>query len=504
MGKSASIIMNDGDSKISYQQILRATSIIGSSSVINIALQLIRVKVLAVMLGLQGMGIMGIYGSILSTAGSLAGLGMNTSAVRYVADARHTGADDKVALYIQALTFACVTSGLVAASAVFLYRDTIARLTLGSMAYGVEIGWLAVGVFVSTAGSVYSVLLRSFRRIGDQARTTVVGGVASTILAICFVWVLGEGGIVCFLLGGAFASVLAAWWFSRGLSWSHVRYSIRDLLRASKCMIEEGFYIMVSLLLHGGVQLAVRGKITAEMDIEATGLFTAAWAISYVYMGFLLQAMGSDYYPQLSELKGKPQDASALVNRQIHVTLILIGPFLIASIAFAPITLVLLYAESFLEATLLTQWMTLGNVFKSMAWPIVFVAIAQGHGRLLLAIELAWMVSFLAITWLGFPFLGITGVGFAFFVACVSYLIAAYVVANQLIGLRFRRDNVYIFVVLMLVCSILFCLSFESRIAGYYAGTVLFITNAIFAYRTIIRLTSVNAIGTLISRLKRA
>ena len=75
------------DLQSSYRQILRSTSIIGGSSVLNILIGLVRVKVLAVLLGPVGIGLAGLYTSIMGTATSVAGCGLGSSGVRQIAEA---------------------------------------------------------------------------------------------------------------------------------------------------------------------------------------------------------------------------------------------------------------------------------------------------------------------------------------------------------------------------------------------------------------------------------
>ncbi|MGA2331881.1 MAG: hypothetical protein ABSG75_08985 [Syntrophales bacterium] len=55
----------------SYRQIFKSTTLIGRSQVINVYLGIIRTKILAVLLGPSGVGIIGIYTSITGLVGTL-------------------------------------------------------------------------------------------------------------------------------------------------------------------------------------------------------------------------------------------------------------------------------------------------------------------------------------------------------------------------------------------------------------------------------------------------
>jgi hypothetical protein len=82
---------NIGSAKSSYGQILKSSALIGGSSVINIMLGMVRTKVMAVLLGLGGIGLMGMYNSIVDTARTLSGMGMGSSGIRQIAEAAGNG-----------------------------------------------------------------------------------------------------------------------------------------------------------------------------------------------------------------------------------------------------------------------------------------------------------------------------------------------------------------------------------------------------------------------------
>src|SRR3954469_9907308 len=78
-------------------QILASTALIAGSSIINIAFSVVRTKVVAVLLGPSGVGLMGLYNSIADLMGSIATMGIHGSGVRQVAEAAGSGETDRIA-----------------------------------------------------------------------------------------------------------------------------------------------------------------------------------------------------------------------------------------------------------------------------------------------------------------------------------------------------------------------------------------------------------------------
>ena len=65
--------------------LVRSMLVIGCATSVGIVLGIVRVKVLALLLGPAGVGLMGIYTNVLQTSAQLAGLGLGQSGVRRLA-----------------------------------------------------------------------------------------------------------------------------------------------------------------------------------------------------------------------------------------------------------------------------------------------------------------------------------------------------------------------------------------------------------------------------------
>src|SRR5438552_256685 len=86
-----------------YGQILKSSALIGGSTVLSIALGIVRNKAMALILGPAGMGLMGIYSSIADLARTVAGMGINSSGVRQIAEAVGTGDTHRIARTVTTL-----------------------------------------------------------------------------------------------------------------------------------------------------------------------------------------------------------------------------------------------------------------------------------------------------------------------------------------------------------------------------------------------------------------
>ena len=63
---------------------MKSTSITGGATIINILISIIRTKIVAILLGPAGIGIIGLFQSFVSTATAFSGLGIATAASREI------------------------------------------------------------------------------------------------------------------------------------------------------------------------------------------------------------------------------------------------------------------------------------------------------------------------------------------------------------------------------------------------------------------------------------
>ncbi|MFN7183323.1 MAG: O-antigen translocase [Thermomonas haemolytica] len=407
----------------SYRQILRSSSIIGGASVINIAVGLLRMKAAALLLGPAGVGLIGLLQNMLGTAAGIAGLGVGNVGTRQIAEASASGDVQAVAATRRALFWLTLALAVLGALLFWLLRGELAARVLGEGARARDVGWLALGVGLTVAAASQSALLNGMRRIADLARISIGSALLSTLVAVVAVWRWGEGGILAFVLAAPAASFLLGHWYVAKLGRLHApRSSLPQLVVQWRAMLRLGAAFMASGLVVNLGQLLVRALIQRDAGAEALGHFQAAWLISMTYLGFVLGAMGTDYYPRLTAAIRDPQAVNRLVNEQTEVALLLAGPAFLALLALAPWIIQLLYSSAFVESVAILRWQVLGDVLKVAAWPLGFILLAAGEGRIYMLSESLAIAVFVALVALLLPRLGVVSTGVAFLGMYLAYL----------------------------------------------------------------------------------
>jgi len=442
----------------SYRQILRSSSIIGGASAFNIVIGLLRTKAVAMLLGPAGIGLVGLLQNLIATAATASALGLGTVGTRQIAEANGQGDLVAVTTARRALFWGTLVLAVVGSLVFWLLREAIARHVLGDDTLAGAVGWLALGVGLTVASGSQSALLTGMRRIGDIARVQIGSSVLSTLLGLAAIGWWGAKGLLVFVLVAPASSFLFGHLYAARLPRVHSAPTpLTQLMEQWRTLIRLGSAFMVAGLMVTLGHLLVRTLVQRELGPAALGQFQAAWAISMTYIGFVLGAMGTDYYPRLTAVIHDREAANRLVNEQTEVALLLAGPVLLAMLALAPWVIRLLYTAEFYEAANILRWQVLGDVLKIASWPLGFVMLAAGAGRTFMLSETFAIGVFVLLVWLGLPVLGIqvTGIGFALMYVC--YLPLVYWLARWRTGFAWQ-SHVLRHLALLTLVAVITCL----------------------------------------------
>jgi PST family polysaccharide transporter len=435
-----------------YGRILQSSALMGASSAINVAVAIVRTKVLAALLGPAGLGLMGLYASIVDLAVSVAGMGVSSSGVRQIAAAAGSGDTERIYLTLRAVRVASLVLGMLGAALVAAFSAQISSMTFGSDDYALPVAVLSLAVLLRLIAGGQGAVIQGLRRIRDLAMVSTVGPFLGSVSGVALVYALREDGIALSLVGSALIVLLVTWTFARNSQVPRRPLAVRQIRQETEALLKLGSAFMVSGFLMMGAAYLVR-TLTLRMEgAEAAGFYHAAWTLGGLYVMVLLQAMGADFYPRLTAAAGDERECNRLVNEQTQASMLLGAPGVIATLSFAPQVVVLLYSAEFEPAVETLRWICCGMAMRLVTWPMGFVLLARAEQRLFVLTELAWTIVNITLTWFCLRRYGVTGAGIAFFASYVFHGAILYPIVRDLTGFRWWSANLK--VGLLLACGI--------------------------------------------------
>ena len=223
-------------------------------------------------------------------------------------------------------------------------------------------------------------------------------------------------------------------------------------------MVRLGLVFMWNGLLLSAVGYITITLITQQEGLQAVGIYSAAFALSGLFVNFVLSAMGADYYPRLTGLAHDPAAMNKLVNEQTEIGLLLAVPGLLATLVLAPWIIQILYTQAFTPAVELLRWFVLGCLGRVISWPLGFVMLALGKSRWYFLTETSFNVLHVMLVAVTLSTLGLVGVSIAFPILYIGYTLAVLLVGMRLTGFRWSlaaTKMIWTSAVLFLICMVL-------------------------------------------------
>lgn len=140
-----------------------------------------------------------------------------------------------------------------------------------------------------------------------------------------------------------------------------------------------------------------------------------------MFAGFILTAMGTDFFPRLTAVAQDNRELNRLVNEQTEIGILIALPGLLGTLTFAPWLMHLFYTAKFLPGAELLPWFVLGVFGRVISWPLGYIQLAKGASRWFAATETAFAVlqfvaAMVLLRWMGLP-----GVALAFALVYLCY-----------------------------------------------------------------------------------
>ena len=486
------LLMNSTDNSKTetdgYRAIFKSSSMLGGSQGVSYLIGFVRTKALAYLLGPAGIGLLGLYSSITSTVGTFSAMGIGESAVREIASAHGSGDFEKLGRVATVIRRACFISGLFG-----LILSAVLAVPLSVQSFGNSGHAMAIAILGTTllAGSICSgqnALLQGTGRIAEVAKMNIASSVVGILpVILIYAWWKNDGIIPALLLS-SLLSLLVSFYYSRSVAVGACKVTWRETLVGTKSLLTLGFAFMLTGLLWAGKDMVVRSMITRFHGLDSAGIYQSAWAISGLFVNFVLRAMGTDFYPRLTAMQDDHSSMVKAVNQQIEIGVLLALPGVIATISCAPMVILILYSSKFHGAPDLLAVLSCGVFFKVVSYPLNTVQLAKGDARGFATFGVSFALLEIGLTIALLMKFGVIGAAVAYPISCLAHVFAMVWVGRNAIDFRFNSESVQLLLIalLLIIVGLLTAYFFHGFVA-LGIGMVLSLVSAIYCMRGLAR-----------------
>ncbi len=441
----------------SYRSIFKATSLFGGVQFYQILIQIIKSKFVAVLLGPAGVGIMGLYQSGLQLVQQISSMGLAQSAVRDVSEANGSNDLQRIAKTVTVVRKLVWFTGLLGLIIVACCSPLLSKASFGNYDYTIPFIILSVTLLLDQLSAGQKVILQGMRRLKDLAKCTAFGVAFGFVTSVPLYYWLGVDGIVPTLILNSVCSLILSWFYSRKIKIEKVQVTPKQTLEQGKQMLIMGISLSFSGIFSTIVAYVLRSFIQDNGGVEEVGLYQAGFVIMTTYVGMVMNAIGTDYYPRLASINKDNAKCKETVSQQGEIGAMILGPMLTFCLVFMPFVLQILYSDSFLAANDYVTWACLGMMLRFGSWIISYLFVAKAESRLYVILELAANLIYLIFSLLGYKLSGLTGLGFAFALNYFVYFFIVYLIARKRYNFKFSNSFIKCYdtqLVLVISCLI--------------------------------------------------
>ena len=443
----------------SYKDILKSFSIVGSAQIVNIVIGILRTKLFAVFLGPTGVGLLGLFQSIVDIIKNVTGLGLNVSAVKFVAEANAEKDNELVSAIIAILKKWGIITGLAGTIITISLNAPLSEFTFGNSLYRFPIIALSTTLFFTSVAQMYLGILQGLREMKHFVLASVWGYLLGFLITIPMVYFGGQNSVVYVIIINSVTLFLSTNYYFRKIKYRYIKNSFSEVLRKGKKIVQLGSYMTFTTIVATLTLYIIRQYILTHDSMEGVGIFQASWSLAIIYIGIILNAMGADYYPRLAMISDNDSRLNILTNEQTMVTLLIGSPVVILMLLFMPVSVRILYSESFLEGLSIFQWMIIGVFSKLLTQPLGYVLLVKEKGIKYIVSSSSWYVGYILCVIFTWKLWGIETLGISFLLVSLLDIVITYFLAYQTIHFLWSRGNkiiigFYAFFSLFAFCSV--------------------------------------------------
>ena len=396
----------------SYGHILKYTSIFGGVQGLNILISLVRNKIVALLLGPSGMGLISLFNSTIQLLSQATNLGISFSAVRNVSELINAGDEARITHFIKVVRAWSLLTGLFGMLLCIVIGPMLSDFTFSWGNHTLHFVLLSplVALLAITGGE--TAILKGARQLKSLAAIQVYSILAALIITIPIYYFFGQAGIVPVMVLMGLATLLLT--IHRSYSLYPLRLTgAKGILGEGMGMVRLGVAFTLAGVLGSGAEFIIRTFLNNVAELETVGLYNTGYILTMTYAGLVFSAMETDFFPRLSAVNTQWRSCNEIVNKQIEVSLLLISPLLVAAQFAIPFVIPILLSDQFLPVVDMVRILLLAIYLRAIKLPVAYLPLAKGDSLSYLLLEAIYdIVVVLLVIW-GYMQWELVGTGIA-------------------------------------------------------------------------------------------
>lgn len=411
--------------------IVKVFSLTAISTVVKMLTGFVSIKVVAVILGPDGLALMGQLSSFVAIALSFASVGINTGVTKYVAE---FGSNKLVLRELLSTAYKLTLVGsLFIGIVIICIHSLLGEYLLKTSEYNYVFIIFGITIIFYAVNNLLISIVNGFKGFKDYVRINIANSILGLVYTVILVLTMGlDGAMISFVTYQSISLVITIYilrkldWFC----WDNFKAKFSKSI-ASKYSHYSLMLLVTTITVPVG-QIILRNYVIVNISEVDAGLWEAMNRLSAMYLIVITSSLSVYYLPRLSELKSKQELRSEIIKAYkfiIPMLVLMIVPvyllrFFIIKILFTP---------EFYPMESLFSWQLLGDFFKITSWLLAFLFVAKSKTFAFVTIELLFTSGYVLLALWFININGLEGIVQAYLVNYVCYLMLMLILFRKLL-----------------------------------------------------------------------
>jgi len=391
-------------------------SLFSGLQMLSIACSVVKMKLVALWLGTLGVGLFGIYQSVIDTVSTFTDMGLRQSSVRDIAS--EAGNTSRLAAVVRTVRRWSVYTGLFGAIAMASLAVPLGLWFFGDIHGCWGFMLLSVAMFLNAISGGEQALLQGAQKLRELARANLWATLGGLVLSVPLFYLCGTWGVVLSIITYAVTLIVA-------VGMVRLRPAMprqaEEVHRRVPEFVKLGLYLAAAAFITSLAHTLFIGLLNAMTSTSEVGLVQAGDTLMVRYIGLLFTAIGMEFYPRLAANRHSPKRVRVFVNHEITLLLLCLTPLLSLFMLLREPIITLLYSREFAAIIPFVSWAALSSIPKAVSWCMAFTIVTKGDGRIFVLTEGLDALISVPLCLAAYTYYGMAGLGIAYIIWYITY-----------------------------------------------------------------------------------
>lgn len=424
--------------------LFETTALIGAAQVVSLALQLLRGKAIAVLIGPQGTAVLGNTMAFINFWQNMLLLGLHIALLRFGSESVKNNRLDTVRLLFSTTIRIHLLVSIIGVGVGLAFLGRIGMTLYQTHALSLPLALVLLGLPLLLLKTDIGNLFNAFGLVKAIAAVQVLAAVAGLVLVVPLIaWLSLSGAVLSLFAQSVVMFLIAVWLYKRYLAprlglpcWEFSKpYAVR--------MLKYGGANQLAILVNSLTAYLLRTMVTSHLLLTRAGLFNAAMSLgSYI---LLVQSAASIYYyPKIAALHMDHEAVTAEVNDVIRFYTILITPILVGVLVLAQPLILVVLTDQFLPVQGILAWILTARFFEVLQSVINIPMFIMERYKVYLGITMLANGALLAATYMFLRHFELLGAALAQTVGYALLLTLSYAGAHWTYAFKMKSTNLFL------------------------------------------------------------